>query len=310
MKVVFFGTPEFALPSLNALIESHHQVVCVVTRPDRGRGRGRKIFPSPVKVLAAKNNLLIVQPEDITESSFIGSLKGFRPNLFVVVAYGKILPTEILKIPSFYSINLHPSLLPKYRGPAPVNWTIISGEKETGVTIFKMDEQMDRGEILVQKKVKIEDDETAETLSVRLAKIGAVALMEAIELIEEGKAALRSQAESEATIAPVLRKEDGRIDWAKPSLEIHNFVRGMNPWPSAFTHIGGKVLKVWRTKLIPGKAEGEPSEVVGIKKDEGILVATGNGQILITELQIEGKRRMQASQFLLGHKVRIGERLA
>jgi len=309
MKVVFFGTPGFGLPSLNALIESHHQIACVVTRPDRRKGRGRKISTSPVKVLASRNNLLILQPEDITESSLIDSLKGFEPNLFVVVAYGKILPIEILEIPSFYSINLHPSLLPKYRGPAPINWTIINGEKETGVTIFKMDEQMDRGKILVQKKVKIEDDETAETLTTRLAKIGATALMEAIELIEEGKATLRPQAESEATIAPMLRKEDGRIDWAKPSLEIHNFVRGMTPWPSAFTHIEGRVLKVWRTKLIPGKAVGKPSEVIGIKKDEGILVATGDGQILITELQIEGKTRMQASQFLLGHKIPIGERL-
>ncbi len=309
MKVVFFGTPKFALPSLNALLESHHQIACVVTRPDRRKGRGRKISPSPVKVLASRNNLLILQPEDITESSLIDSLRGFEPNLFVVVAYGKILPIEILEIPSFYSINLHPSLLPKYRGPAPINWTIINGEKETGVTIFKMDEQMDRGKILVQKKVKIEDDETTETLTTRLAKIGATALMEAIELIEEGKATLRPQAESEATVAPMLRKEDGRIDWAKPSLEIHNFVRGMNPWPSAFTRIEGGVLKVWRTKLVPGKAVGEPSEVIGIKEDEGMLVATGDGQILITELQIEGKTRMQASQFLLGHKIPIGERL-
>lgn len=309
MKVVFFGTPGFGLPSLNALLESHHQIACVVTRPDRRKGRGRKISQSPVKVLASRDNLLILQPEDITESSLIDSLKGFEPNLFVVVAYGKILPIEVLEIPSFYSINLHPSLLPKYRGPAPINWTIINGEKETGVTIFKMDEQMDRGKILVQKKVKIEDDETTETLTTRLAKIGATALMEAIELIEEGKATLRPQDESEATVAPMLRKEDGRIDWAKPSLEIHNFVRGMNPWPSAFTRIEGRVLKVWRTKLIPGKAVGEPSEVIGIKEDEGILVATGDGQILITELQIEGKTRMQASQFLLGHKIPIGERL-
>ena len=309
MKAVFFGTPGFALPSLNALLESHHQIVCVVTRPDRRKGRGRKISQSPVKVLASRNNLLILQPEDITKPDLIDSLKGFGPNLFVVVAYGKILPIEILEIPSFYSINLHPSLLPKYRGPAPINWTIINGEKETGVTIFKMDEQMDRGKILVQKKVKIEDDETAETLTTRLAKIGATALMEAIELIEEGKATLRPQAESEATITPMLRKEDGRIDWAKPSLEIHNFVRGMNPWPSAFTRIEGRVLKVWRTKLVPGKAVGEPSEVIGIKEDEGILVASGDGQILITELQIEGKTRMQASQFLLGHKIPIGERL-
>ncbi len=308
MKVVFFGTPGFALPSLNALIESHHQIACVVTRPDRRKGRGRKISTSPVKVLASRNNLLILQPEDITESSLIDSLKGFEPNLFVVVAYGKILPIEILEIPSFYSINLHPSLLPKYRGPAPINWTIINGEKETGVTIFKMDEQMDRGDILAQQKVRIEDEDTVDTLTDKLARIGAGLLVETLDLIERGKATLTPQAEAEATLAPLLKKEDGGINWAKPSREIHNFVRGMNPWPSAFTSIGGKVLKVWKTRAIPGKAEAMPGEVIEVGR-EGIIVATGEGQILILELQLEGRKRMPTHQFLLGHPVRVGERL-
>lgn len=291
-------------------MNSRHQISCVVTQPDRKRGRGQKVSPPPVKVFASRRRLPIYQSENIRDVEFLKKLKALDPHLLVVVAYGRILRPDILNIPRIYTINLHPSLLPKYRGPAPINWAIIRGEKETGVTIFRVDEHMDSGDILAQQKVGIEVEDTAVTLADKLAMIGADLLMETLDLIEGDKAILTPQTEAEATFAPLLKKEDGHIDWARSSREIHNFVRGMNPWPSAFTHLGGKVLKVWRTRLVTGRARGAPGEVIGIKEDEGILVATGKGQILITELQLEGKKRMQAGQFLLGHKVQIGERLA
>lgn len=308
MKIVFFGTSDFALPSLEALIRGRHQISCVVTQPDRRRGRGLKVAPPPVKVLASKNGLPIQQPEDLKDVEVIKNLAVVDPHLSVVVAYGKILAPDILNIPEIFSICLHPSLLPKYRGPAPISWAIIRGEKETGVTVFKMDEHMDKGDILTQQKVRIEDEDTADTLADRLARVGADLLLGALDLIERGKATLTPQAETEATFAPLLKKEDGRIDWAKPSKEIHNFVRGMNPWPSAFTHIGGKVLKVWKTRVLPGKVEAVPGEVIEVG-EEGITVATGDGRILILELQLEGKKRMSTIQFLLGHPVQAGERL-
>ncbi|MGH7799708.1 MAG: methionyl-tRNA formyltransferase [Thermodesulfobacteriota bacterium] len=303
MKIIFMGTPEFAVPSLKALIESGEDIVAVVTQPDKPKGRGLEVLPPPTKVLAEKHGIPVLQPAKIKTEEFFNELKKFSPDLICVAAYGKILPKNILDFPPHGSINVHASLLPKYRGAAPINWAIIRGEKVTGITTMKMDEEMDTGDMLLKKEVPIGDEDTGETLSEKLSEIGAKLLIQTIRLLKEGKLSPIPQDHSQATYAPMLKKEDGKIDWEKPAKEIRNLIRGALPWPSAYTNLEGKLLKIYKVRLAEG--EGKPGEV--IKSDsETLRVTTGKGALDILELQIEGGKRLLTEAFLRGRRIKVG----
>ena len=303
MKIIFMGTPEFAVPSLRALVDSGDEVVAVVTQPDKPKGRGLEVAPPPTKVLAERHGIPVLQPAKIKTEEFFNELKKFNPDLICVAAYGKILPKNILDLPHYGCINVHASLLPKYRGAAPINWAIIRGEKVTGITTMKMDEGMDTGDMLLKKEVPIEDEDTGETLSEKLSEIGARLLIETIRLLKEGQLNPIPQDHSQANYAPMLKKEDGKIDWQKSAEEIRNLIRGALPWPSAYTNLEGKLLKIYKARLAEGG--GKPGEVM--KSDSGILrVATGKGTIDILELQIEGGKKLQTQVFLRGRRIEEG----
>ncbi|GBD39679.1 Methionyl-tRNA formyltransferase [bacterium HR37] len=297
------GTPEFAVPSLKALIESGDEVVAVVTQPDKPKGRGLEVTPPPVKILAQKYGIPVLQPQKIKTEEFLKQLEELRPDIICVVAYGKILPKDILELPRYGCINVHASLLPKYRGAAPINWAIIRGEKVTGITTMKMDEGMDTGDILLQREVPIEDEDTAETLSHKLSLTGAEVLIETLNLLKEGKLKPIPQNHSQATYAPMLKKEDGKIDWGKTAEEIKNLVRGTLPWPGAYTFLDNKILKVYKVRVVEG--QGKPGEVIKSDK-ETLRVATGENALDILELQIEGGKRLDTATFLRGRKIREG----
>ena len=297
------GTPEFAVPSLQALIESEDEVIAVVTQPDKPKGRGLEVAPPPTKVPAEIHGIHVLQPQKIKTDDFFNELKKFNPDLICVAAYGKILPKNILDLPPYGCANVHASLLPQYRGAAPINWAIIRGEKITGITTMKMDEGMDTGDMLLKKELPIEDEDTGETLSQKLSHIGAALLIETIKLLKEGKLNPIPQDHSQATYAPILKKEHGKIDWEKPAEEIKNLIRGTLPWPGAYTTLGGKPLKIYRARVSEGV--GKPGEV--IKSDSWILkVATGKDALDILELQVEGGKRLKAEEFLRGRNIKEG----
>lgn len=301
-RVIFFGTPEFAVPSLNALIEAGEDVVSVVTQPDRPKGRGRVISPSPIKELALKHGIPVLHPERIRDKVFIQGLKDLTPDIIIVVAYGRILPKEILEIPPLGCINLHASLLPRYRGAAPVNWAIIKGENETGVTTILMDVGMDTGPILLSERVIIGDEETAGELAGRLAGVGAGLLLKTIGGLRTGSIRPTPQDHTQATYAPMLKKEDGHIDWGKGAEDIRNLVRGMSPWPGAYTYWQGIRINIYKGRIKEDGIKDRPGTVLRASSD-GIEVATGRGIFVITELQPEGRKRMEASEFLKGYRV-------
>jgi len=310
MNIVFFGTSEFAMPALKALFSSRHKVLALVTQPDRKRGRSLKVSPSPTKVLALEKAIPVYQPEDASSAEASSYLRKLNADLFVVVSFGQILKGEILDIPKFYSVNLHGSLLPKYRGAAPTNWAIINGEEVTGITVIRMNEEMDAGDVILKRELKIDNGHTNITLSEELSDIGALSLLEAIDLIGSGKAVLTRQNRLEVTYAPKLTKMEGLINWDEPAIKIHNKVRGLVPWPGAYTRFGAKILKILRTGL-PDKIlikNAQNGEVIDIVKDKGILVKTGSGSLLITHLQLEGKKILDAAAFLRGHRIGVGHR--
>jgi methionyl-tRNA formyltransferase len=304
-RVVFFGTPSFAIPTLKSLFEGPDELVAVVTQPDREKGRGRKVVLSPVKELALQHGRSPLQPGSVREEAFQESLRGLQPELVVVVAYGQILPKAILKIPKYGAVNVHASLLPQYRGAAPIVWAILKGEKVTGVTTMLMDEGMDTGDILLQREIPIEDDDTAETLQQRLAVLGAQLIMETLERMKAGRIHPIPQDHSKATYAPPLKKEDGRIDWRKEAKEIGLQVRAFNPWPGAFTELDGRLLKVYRGEVKKAKPAGKAGTVVWVGSDF-IEIETGKDSFLIKEVQLEGKRRMSVRDFLSGHPIAVG----
>lgn len=308
MQIVFFGTADIAVPALAALARQH-QVLAVVTATDKKKGRGLHLGLAPVKITAQQNGWPVLQPADLGDHSLIRGLKEKKADLFVVCAYGKILPKEILKIPRIYTINLHMSLLPKYRGAAPINWAIINGEQHTGVTIFKMDEHMDQGDIILQKEQPILDADTSESLGRKLAGLGKTALLEALELISQGKAELTKQRQEEVSLAPKLKKEDGLIDWGRPALEIHNRVRGLQPWPGAHTYFRDRLLKIWESEVIPAQEKRTAGGIIMVEKKGTLAVDTGKESLLLKTLQLAGKRKMSAREFITGHKIEIGERL-
>lgn len=311
MRLVFCGTPAFALPSLKALLASRHEVLGVVTQPDRPKGRHRRLTPPPVKELAHSAGLTVWQPESLQDREFVSLLQGLRLDALVVVAYGKILPAPVLDLPRRGCINLHASLLPRYRGAAPIHWAIINGERETGVTTMFMAPRLDAGDIILQRAVAIAPRETAGQLHDRLADLGAGLLVETLDLIEKGKAPRRPQEEALATYAPPLKPEDEKIDWQWPAEAVFNRVRGLNPWPGAYAVWQGRRLKIWWAE--PGtRPAGKfaPGEVLGCGT-EGIEVACGDGQaVVIKELQPEGKGVMSAAAFLRGYCLKPGDKFA
>jgi methionyl-tRNA formyltransferase len=303
MRIIFMGTPEFAVPSLKALIESEDEVIAVVTQPDKPKGRGLEVVSPPTKVLAERHGISVLQPQKIRTEEFFNELKRLNPDLICVAAYGKILPKNILDLPPYGCINVHASLLPKYRGAAPINWAIIRGEKVTGITTMKMDEGMDTGDMLLKREIPINDEDTGETLSEKLSSVGAEVLIETIRLLKEGKLNPVPQDHSQATYAPMLKKENGKINWKKSAEEIRNLIRGTLPWPGAYTNLEGKLLKIYKARLAEGR--GKAREV--IKSESGILrVATGSGALDLLEIQIEGGKRLEAQAFLRGRKIQEG----
>lgn len=305
MNLIFMGTPEFAAFSLKSLINSRHHLLCVVTQPDRPKGRGMKIVSSPVKDLALENNIRCLQPEKPKETEFVKNLRDMKPDAIVVSAYGHIISKDILEIPPHGCVNIHASLLPKYRGAAPMNWAIINGETETGITIMLMDEKMDTGDILLQRKVPLPFTHTAKELHDALGPLGAELLIEALEGLEKGTIKAVKQNDSEATYAPKLKKEDGLIDWKWPSLEIYNLIRGVNPWPGAYTYMEDKLFKIWSAKIEKKKYSDRPGVISEVSK-ESMTVSAGEGSLSLLEVQIEDRKRMSIKDFLHGHPVEKG----
>lgn len=302
MRIVFMGTPEFAVPALERLIDSEHQLLAVVTRPDRPRGRGLKLEPSPVKQCALSHRLKVLQPEKL-DDHFLADLRGRAPDLIVVIAFGQILKPEILSLPRDGCLNLHASLLPKFRGAAPIAWAILQGESETGVTAMQMDEGLDTGPILMQKRLPIAPEDTAGSLHDKLAGLSAELLAETLVGLKAGTLSATPQDHGRASYAPSLKKEQGRLDWRKPALELERMVRAFNPWPGCFFQLSGHAVKVWKTRVVP--VSGAPGELLSLAP-EGITVACGEDALQLLELQPSGKRRMSAGEFLCGHRLRPG----
>lgn len=311
MNIIFFASSQFAVPSLKAIIKNGHNISCVITQPDRKKGRGLVLERTPVKSAALDYGLKIYQPDEINTTDQVKLIKSLNAELFVVIAYGQILSQEILDIPKIFSINAHASLLPKYRGAAPINWAIIRGEKTTGVTIIKMTKDMDAGPIIMQEEALIDDFDTAKTLEDKLSKAASGLLLKSIKLIESKKYELAKQDEKKATFAPKLKKNDGLIDWKMAASSVYNLIRGCAGWPGAFTFYKGKLLKIQKASLIsfPGPSvKRPPGEIAEVSKN-GIAVACGQDYLAIHELQIEGKKIMRAQDFIAGHKIYTGEML-
>ncbi len=304
-RIVFFGTPSFAIPTLKGLLEGPDKVVGVVTQPDREKGRGRKVVFSPVKELALQHGFNPLQPEKAKEEAFQNALKALEPDLFVVVAYGQILPKSVLNTPKYGAVNVHASLLPRYRGAAPIAWAILNGEKVTGVTTMVMAEGMDTGDILLQAEFPIGAEDTCQTLHDRLAALGGRLLAETLERMKEGNIRPVPQDHSKATYAPPLKKEDGRIDWKKGAEEIDRQVRAFDPWPGAFTKWDDRLLRIYKGAVKERALTGKAGAVVWVGSDF-IEVETGKGAYVIKEVQLEGRRRMGIREFLSGHPIPVG----
>lgn len=306
MRIVFMGTPEFAVPCLKTLIDLKHDIVAVVTQPDRAKGRGNKLTPPPVKVLAEEAGIPVYQPEKIKTKEFTQTLRDLKPDVMVVVAFGQILSQEILDIPPLGCINVHASLLPKYRGAAPINWCIINGEKITGVTTMYMDKGLDTGDMIISKELIIYENETAGELHDRMMELGASVLSETMELLSTGRVKRIPQNSAEATYAPIMTKALGRIDWAKDAYEINNLIRGTYPWPGAFSIYNGKVFKILSAEVCePGVKHEKWGSINSVNRDS-IVVSCGTGSLRIKELQFENEKRMSVEAYLRGHEVTSG----
>ena len=307
MRIVFMGTPEFAVPSLHTLLEHGYTIAGVVTAPDKPAGRGLQLSESAVKAAAVKRGLKVLQPEKLKDPAFAAALKTLDADLFVVVAF-RILPPEVFLIPKRGAFNLHASLLPKYRGAAPINWAIIKGERETGVTTFFLEETVDTGTVILQARLPIRDEETAGELHDRLSEVGAEIVLHTVRLIESGKAVPKPQDATLASPAPKIQKEHCRIDWSKSAAEVHNLVRGLSPKPSAFTYHNEALLKIFRTTVAGGVQAKAPGEILDIGGH--LVVSAGEGAVEVTELQQEGKKKMQAGEFLRGYRIAVGEKFS
>ncbi len=323
MKVVFMGTPDFAVGALEAIIEAGHQVTAVVTQPDKPKGRGKEMQKTPVKVCAQKYGIPVFQPVKVKEPEAVETLRSYEADIFVVAAFGQILSEKILAMPKYGCVNIHASLLPKYRGAGPIQWAIINGEKITGVTIMQMDKGLDTGDMLFQSEVEIASDETADTLHDKLAEAGARLIVEALEKIEAGSVKPVKQNDEESCYAKMLQKSMGKIDWQMEAGKLDCLIRGLISWPGASTVYRGKNLKIWREEVVleqelaaleaqTGQSDGgcagngKPGTVVRVDKD-AVYVQTGDGLLRILEVQPEGKKRMAVRDFLLGYPVKAGD---
>ena len=302
MKVIFMGTPDFAVGTLEALIAAGHEVVLVVTQPDKPKGRGKEMAFPPVKEVALRHQIPVFQPVKIREDSCIEQLEDCHADIMVVVAFGQILPQEILDLTPHGCINVHASLLPKYRGAAPIQWAIIDGEEQTGVTTMQMDAGLDTGDMLLKAEVPIQEDETGGSLHDKLMQVGAALCVETLVGVEAKTLVHERQGESKTAYAKMLDKHLGNIDWTKSAQEIERLVRGLNPWPSAYSYLEDKMVKVWEAQVAEGNTKAEAGEITQIEKD-GFYVQTGSGQLIIKELQIQGKKRMKADAFLRGYQL-------
>ncbi len=315
MKVIFMGTPDFAVDTLKRIIESKHEVVLVVTQPDKPRGRGKQVSFSPVKEVAVEHGIDVFQPEKIKTKESIEVLKQYNADVMVVVAFGQILSKEILDMPKYGCINVHGSLLPKYRGAAPIQWAVLNGDEVSGVTTMRMDVGLDTGDIILKKELTLDKEETAGTLFDHLMELGADACMETLELLESGKATYTPQNHDEATKTRLISKEMGKIDFVRSAEEIERLVRGMNPWPSAYCSINGKTLKVWKCFVATVEEEAQCREAFSEEPKEGqiilvtkknVYIQTSKGILRLDEVQLEGKRRMTCEEFLRGFHIEQG----
>ncbi len=308
MKIVFLGSAHFATPALDILIKAGHKILGVVTQPDKKKGRHLHLGVTDVKALALQAGLKVFQPEDINSSTSVELLKSLNPDLFIIVAYGQILSQEVLDIPKIFALNIHASLLPKYRGAAPINWAIIRGEKATGVTIMQVIRKMDAGAIIMQKGIAIDQEDDAVTLESKLRDLGAELLLQSIRATKNKDYKLTPQDEHDVSIAPKLKKSDGLIDWSMTALELGNLIRGALPWAGAFTQYKGKLVKIYKARAVAGLDAGSQfGKVVDISK-KGIAVSTGGALLVILELQLEGKRRMTAEEFISRHKISLKDK--
>ncbi len=303
MKIVFMGTPDFAVPGLSSLQQSEHTVSLVVTQPDREKGRGKKVVSSPVKEVAVENQIPVFQPEKVKEKEAVERLREEEADLFVVVAFGQLLSEEILRMPKYGCVNVHASLLPKYRGASPIQWAIAMGEEVTGITTMKMDIGMDTGDILLKEEVKIEEEETGESLFLKLSEIGGPLLLKTIEKLEAGSLQPVPQDDSEATYAPILRKEMGKIDWSEDAKTIRQKVFAFYPWPGTYTTYGGKLLKIGQAKVLEEETDKAEAGTILRTSEEGIDIACGKNVLRVTRVQQEGKKQMDAAAFLRGFHV-------
>jgi methionyl-tRNA formyltransferase len=308
MNVVFMGTPDFAVGTLEAILDAGYPVSLVVTQPDKPQGRGKNLKFPPVKECALSHGIEVFQPDRIRKPEHIDYLRKFNPDIIVVAAFGQILPKEILDMPKFGCINVHASLLPKYRGAAPIQWAVINGDPVTGVTIQRMDVGVDTGDIVAAKEVALAADETGGSLFDKLADVGAALCVEAMKQIEAGEAVYIPQDHEQATHTSMIHKELGLIDWNMPARKIECLVRGLDPWPSAYTHLDQKTLKIWKSEVIHEQTDKEPGCIVKVLKD-AIWVQTGEEILAISELQLEGKKRIKCDAFLRGYPIKEGMRL-
>lgn len=306
MRIIFMGTPDFSVGTLEALIKAGHEVCLVVTQPDKPRGRGKEMQFTPVKETALKYGIPVYQPKKIREPQCVEELKKYNADVMVVIAFGQILPKEILELTPYGCINVHASLLPKYRGAAPIQWAIIEGESVTGVTTMQMDEGLDTGDMILKEEVKIEEEETGETLHDKLAMAGAGLCVKTLAALESGEAVFEKQGESPTAYAKMLTKDLGNINWKDTAVRIERLIRGLNSWPSAFTHWEGKVMKIWRAKAEEQLCDkAEPGTVLQVGKND-FAVQTGEGVLRVYEVQIPGKKRMEAGAFLRGYTLNPG----
>jgi methionyl-tRNA formyltransferase len=309
-RIVFMGTPEFAVPSLKVLLDRGENIVCVVTQPDRPKGRGRKIMESPVKKLALQASIPILQPESVKTDDFLAELRKYAPDIIGLTAYGKMLPESIINLPPLGTINVHGSLLPKYRGAAPIQWALVNGETETGITIMQMDEGMDTGDILLQEKLPVSQKDTAGSMAVKLAELGGETLGKALDLLRADKLKPTKQDNDQASLAPLLKKKDGLVDWSQSAVQISCQIRGLDPWPTTHTTLSGKRLRLFSPEVADRSlclsCSVSAPGIICMADRYGLLITTGDGCLVIKEIQAEGSKRMSVDAYLSGHSIQPG----
>ena len=310
MRVIFMGTPDFAVGTLQALLQSEHEVVAVVTQPDKPKGRGKAMQFTPVKEVAAEAGIPVLQPKKVREEAVVEELRSYHPDVIVVVAFGQLIPKSILEMPKYGCVNVHASLLPKYRGAAPIQWAVIDGEEKSGVTTMQMDEGLDTGDMLLTEEVTLDPEETGGSLFDKLSQVGAQLLLKTLDALENAAVTPQKQpSESTTAYAAMLNKKMGEIDWSQSAVQIERLVRGLNPWPSAYTHLAGKTLKIWKAAVRPSREQKkEPGSVI-LEDKKHFGIQTGDGVLEILELQLEGKKRMTADAFLRGYQLENGTKL-